>query len=171
MENELKLNREWDFVKRFVYNLVLSVFFVLLIAVILVKVFSLRLDEVLSDSMYPVFKKSDVVVVKEQDEYKVGDVIEYKKGEGFVAHRIVAYDETTGIYTTKGEFYGAPDDKSVTKSDINGKIIAVWTDGANYYHMVKDNYLVLLSLAFGAWVLSYTFSTESEMKKHNILKI
>ena len=62
MENELKLNREWDFVKRFVYNLVLSVFFVLLIAVIVVKAFSLRLDEVLSDSMYPVFKKSDVVV-------------------------------------------------------------------------------------------------------------
>ena len=94
MENELKLNREWDFVKRFVYNLVLSVFFVLLIAVIVVKVFSLRLDEVLSDSMYPVFKKSDVVVVKEQDEYKVGDVIEYKKGEAFCQVVTVPFVQT-----------------------------------------------------------------------------
>lgn len=171
MENKLKTFKEWEFVKQFIYNSFLAIFIVLIAIIITKKCMSLRFDEVLSNSMFPDFKKGDIVVVAKQDSYKVGDTIEYQKGESLAAHEIVAYDAATGIYTTRGKFYGAPDDATITKDKINGKVVVVWTDGAFVYHMIKDNYLVLLTIVIGAWAISYILSNELEARKHNILKV
>ena len=168
--SELKVFKEWEITKKVVYNLVLSMFITLVLLVITINIFGLRLDEVLSDSMYPVFSDQDIVVIKPQDDYEIGDIIEYKKGNTLVTHRIVAYDETTGLYTTRGEHYGAADDVSISKSQINGKVIAVWFNGRQIYHIVKENYLLIIALVFGAWVVSSTLSSELERRSHNILK-
>lgn len=174
--SDLKSFKEWEFTKRVVYNLFLSLFVTLILVVLVIKIFNVRLDEVLSDSMSPIFKTNDVVVVVKQDNYKVGDIIEYVK-EGLpgatenVTHRIVDYDETTGFYTTRGEHHGAADDSTITKSQIRGKVVAIWYNGATIYKAIRSNYFLILTIIIGAWVLSVTLSGEAEQKKHNILNV
>lgn len=171
MENKLKTFKEWDFVKRFIYNSFVALFIVLVAIIITKQCLKLRFDEVLSDSMAPYFKKGDIVVVMKKDHYDIHDTIEYKKGEILAAHEIVAYNEETKTYTTKGKFKGAPADNTIRYEDINGEVICIWTDGAHVYHMIKENYFMLLVIVFGAWAISYTLSNELETRKHNILKV
>lgn len=163
--------REYSWAKQIVYNFVLALFFALIICVVMIKAMSLRLDEVLSDSMYPVFTDQDVVIVKPKDNYEIGDIIEYKDGKANVTHRIVGYDPATGVFKTQGDHNGSADGANITKDMIRGEVVAIWFNGRNVYHFVKDNYFLLLTMVVGAWVLSVTFTNELEVKKHNILKI
>ena len=167
--SEHKHVKEWELTKKIAYNFVLAMFVTLVILVLSIKIFNLRLDEVLSDSMYPVFSQKDIVVIKPQDEYKKGDIIEYKKGNILITHRIQSYDPETGIYITKGEFYNAPDEP-VKKDQINGKVIAIWFNGRQIYHIIQENYLLIITLVFGAWVVSSTLSAELERRSHDTLK-
>lgn len=169
---KLKEFKEWEWTKRIVYNLVMALFITLIILIALVKMFNIRLDEVLSDSMAPVFTDQDVVVVKAKDSYEINDIIEYKSSEkANVTHRIIAYDPATGIYTTKGDNSSGTDQTAITKDMIRGEVIMIWYNGRAVYHLISDNYFLIITMVVGAWVLSVTLSNEFELKKHNILKI
>lgn len=169
---KLKRVKEWGWAKQLVYNLAVALFLALIIIVILINVLKLRVDEVLSDSMYPVFSDQDVIIIKPQDDYKVNDIIEYKSSENTnVTHRIIEYDATTGIYKTQGDHNGTADGANITKDMIRGKVVAIWFNGRQVYHFIKDNYFLILTMVVGAWVLSVTISGELEIKKHNILKV
>lgn len=171
--SNLKEVKEFTFVKDFIYNFTLALFITLLLCVLAVKIFNVRLDVVESDSMYPEFRTGDIVVVVPQDSYKINDVVEYKKGNSYVSHRIVAYDETTGVYKLRGdntsvEFDGS---ENITNKDITGKVMAIWENGEQVYETISKNYLLIMAIIIGCWVLTSTISGEIEMKKHNILNI
>lgn len=162
--------KEYGWAKQIVYNFALALFFALIVCVIIIKSMALRLDEVLSDSMAPMFSDQDVVIVRAQDEYKVGDVIEFIQGKTNVTHKLIEINEETGEYIAQG-INSSTAKQTVRKEEIRGKVVAVWFNGRNVYHFVKDNYFLLLTMVVGAWVLSVTFTNELEIKKHNILKI
>lgn len=168
---KLKEFKEWEWTKRIVYNLVMALFITLIILIALVKMFNIRLDEVLSDSMAPAFTRRDVVVVKAKDSYEIDDIIEYKSGDTNVTHRVIEYDATTGIYTTQGDNVKNGNEEYITKDMIRGEVIMVWYNGRAVYHLISDNYFLIITMVVGAWVLSVTLSNEFELKKHNILKI
>lgn len=172
-KSNLKEFKELSFAKSVLYNLVLSCFFTLILAIIVINIFNIRLDVVLSDSMANTILTGDIVVVVEQDEYKKGDIIEYKKGDIYVTHRILDYNEETGLYITKGDNNGSADSKegNLQEKDIQGKVVAIWKQGKNVVDTVKNSYLLILAIVFGAWVLSSTLSGEAEIKKHNILNV
>jgi len=81
---------------------------------------------VLSGSMEPTIKTGAVVVVKPLNDYKIGDIITFgTPGKTPTTHRI--YDITVvggkPIYITKGDANNAPDQKTVNKSEIIGKVL------------------------------------------------
>jgi len=170
--SDIKESKEMNFLKTMMYNFALSIFFTLLLAVIVINIFNIRMDEVLTPSMRPTITEKDIVVVVKQDEYKVGDIIEYRrKGSQLnVTHRIVALGDLPNTFIPQGDANNNPDEY-VSIDEINGKIVAVWTNGRRVYKTIKDSYFVIIALLVGAWVLSTTISGEMEMKKHNILKI
>ena len=170
--NDIKEFKEWTLTKTIAYNFALAVFFTLVLAVVIINALSLRLDVVLSDSMAPVFTKRDVVVIMKQDNYQIGDIIEFQGANGYlVTHEVVAYDEASKLFTTKGRGNSDADQTQVTYGQINGKVIALWTNGRIVYNTIKNNYFILISILVGAWVLSTTISGEMEIKKHNILNV
>ena len=81
---------------------------------------------VLSGSMEPTIKTGAVVVVKPLNDYKIGDIITFgSPAKTPTTHRI--YDITVvggkPIYITKGDANNAPDQKTVNKSEIIGKVL------------------------------------------------
>ncbi len=161
--------KEYDWAKRLIYNLALSLFGALVVIVLLINILNLRLDEVLSNSMYPTFTDRDIIVVMKQKSYEVGDIIEWQSGDVFVTHKLVEID-ADGNYIAQGEHDGAATQK-VNPSQVKGKVILIWHNGRDVYKLIHDNYFMLITLAVGAWVLSVTISNELETKRHNILKV
>jgi len=61
--------------------------------------------------------------------------------------------------------------KEIFKKDINGLVVGAWYNGEHVYNIISDNYLLVMAIIIGCWVLTSTISGELEMKKHNILNI
>lgn len=83
---------------------------------------------VLSGSMEPKIHTGSVVVIKPEKEYKVGDVItfgENTKTKVPTTHRIFEIKDENGTktFTTKGDANNAPDQKTITQSEIIGKVL------------------------------------------------
>ena len=90
-----------------------------------VGVFPIFPTVILTGSMQPVMDPGDVAIIRKTNEVEPGDVIQYWTGEIFIIHRIIAIDQTTGKYITKGDNNSAPDGKTVGKEQIKGKMIGV----------------------------------------------
>lgn len=170
--SDIKQSKEVNLAKNLIYNFAVSIFLTLVLAVLVINIFNIRMDEVLTPSMTPAITTKDIVVVVKQDKYEIDDVIEYKRkgSSSNVTHRIVAFGDEPNTFIPQGDANNSPD-APVSYDEINGKVVAVWRNGRAVYHTIKNSYFVIISLLFGAWVLSITVSGELEMRKHNILKI
>lgn len=161
--------KEYGWAKSLIYNLALSLFVALVLIVLLINILNLRLDEVLSNSMYPTFSDRDIIVVMKQKSYEVGDIIEWQSGDVYVTHKLVEIN-SDGNYIAQGEHDGAAT-QIVNPSQVKGKVIMIWHNGRDVYKLIHDNYFMLITIVVGAWVLSITISNETELNRHNILKI
>lgn len=167
----IKDSKEYGLIKNILYNLVLSVFITLTVSVLAVYIFRLRLDIVLSNSMNPVFYKDDIVVVQPCDDYNEGDIIEYQltKSSMPVSHRIVKKigSGENSMFVTKGDA-NPNTDGMIPYACVKGKVIAIIEDGNLLYEFIKNNYILLLDILLGVWVLVTTLVGEIEINKHNI---
>lgn len=167
--------KEFEILKSFVYNIVLSIFITLVVGILLVFSFKLRMDIVVSPSMTPKIMVDDVVVVRKVDDYKVNDIIEfqYSNLSKPVTHRIVEIRTNSAgqvEYVTKGDAVSSEDFSTITKDNINGKVIYIWKEGGKKYEFFKSNYFLFIDILVGVWVLSSVLRSEKEMSKHNIAK-
>lgn len=84
---------------------------------------------VISGSMSGEIEVNDMVIVRETETYKAGDIIMFKQESGsFVTHRITRIEpdgEGAFLYYTKGDANNAEDKDPITRSQIEGKVVAV----------------------------------------------
>ncbi len=85
---------------------------------------------VLSDSMVPTFETGDLLIYRAQDGYEVGDVVLFFDGTNFVTHRIHAINGEEIV--TKGDANNAPDVKSISLENIQGKMISILPNVGNF---------------------------------------
>jgi len=77
---------------------------------------------VLSDSMEPTLYRGDITIIKNETIYNIDDIIVFEQPDGIYIHRIIA--EREGFeFRTAGDRTGAPDQWSIIKEDIKGKVI------------------------------------------------
>lgn len=77
---------------------------------------------VLSDSMEPTLYRGDITIIKSETTYNIDDIIVFEQPDGIYIHRIIA--EREGFeFRTAGDRTGAPDQWSIIKEDIKGKVI------------------------------------------------
>ena len=90
---------------------------------LLTKICGVSVLQVSSGSMENELKIGDIILIKECNEYKVNDIITYNvDNEYLVTHRII--EERNGnSFTTKGDNNNTIDSKSVSKDNIEGKVI------------------------------------------------
>lgn len=174
--SDVKTNKEFEILKSFIYNLVLSIFITILLGVIGIWAFGLRMDIVETGSMTPAVMIDDVVVIKKMDDYKKGDIIEFQYSEVSkpVTHRITDIKvDANGVkqYTTKGDAGSSEDLAEITIDKINGKVIYIWEGGGKTYKFFKSNYFLFIDILVGLWVLSTVLRNEIEMSSHNIAKV
>ncbi len=78
-------------------------------------------------SMTPAIPKSSLIVVDTRPEsFGLGEVVTFNyENRCLFTHRIVelTHEENSLFYVTKGDANDSPDDKTLTKSDIRGKVI------------------------------------------------
>lgn len=78
--------------------------------------------QVSSGSMLNELKIGDIILLKEYDDYKVNDIVTYNvDNEYLVTHRII--ERNGNSFITKGDNNNAIDDKSVSRENIEGKVI------------------------------------------------
>lgn len=82
---------------------------------------------VASGSMEPALEINDFIVTKAQEEYEIGDIIMfYDETRGaYVTHRIILV--SGDMYATRGDNNNTPDDFSVPKRAVVGKVVSVWS--------------------------------------------
>ncbi|MGM0214888.1 signal peptidase I [Enterococcus sp. AZ109] len=70
-------------------------------------------------------RAGDMVVTRktDPDTLEVGDIIMFQSGQTAVIHRIVAYDQETDTFTTKGDANDTEDLDPVAKEQIIGKFM------------------------------------------------
>ncbi len=99
-------NKLFNFVKKLLYYIVLSLCIILGVCIVLVYGFHMRPYHVDGWSEEPYIMKGDLVVVKPMKEYKVGDIVKYQLlGKIPVTHRLIAITEHNGTtyYITHGD--------------------------------------------------------------------
>jgi signal peptidase len=100
--------------------------FAILVIWFAVGVFPVFPTVILTGSMEPSLKPGDVAIMKKCDgkNLAVGSVIQYWTGEYYIIHRIIAIDNTSGKYQTKGDNNSVPDSRLVGPEQVRGKLIA-----------------------------------------------
>lgn len=89
---------------------------------LLTKICRVSVLQVSSGSMENELNIGDIILIKEFDKYNVNDIITYNvDNEYLVTHRII--EERNGSFTTKGDNNNTSDSKSVSKENIEGKVI------------------------------------------------
>jgi signal peptidase len=119
-----------------ILKIIYSVFvaFIVLVAVLLIVSVlpiteNFRILTVISGSMEPAIKVGSVVVVKPAADYNVGDVVTFGKfgrNSNPITHRIteVILSESGGkLFRTKGDANNGPDQDSISKDKILGKVL------------------------------------------------
>jgi signal peptidase len=107
-----------------------AIIFVLAFTFFVAGFFPVQPVAIMSNSMYPEIKRGDVVLVQKIDHddiknLQVGQVIEYVLENKAVVHRIVAIVNSSGgqlEFVTKGDNNKSRDPKSVSESQITGKV-------------------------------------------------
>jgi len=120
-----------------VFKMIYYLFLAVVAMVVLLLIFStlpvkgnFRSLVVLSGSMEPKIKRGSIVAVWPAAEYKIGDVITFgrvSRTENPTTHRIYDIKAEGGqkVYVTKGDANNAPDQKTVSESEILGKVVLV----------------------------------------------
>ncbi len=95
--DQIHENKAFNFFKKLMYNIVLSVCIILAVGLVCVYGFGFKPYEVLTPSEQPYLMVGDMVIVKEQKEYKPGDIIQFKAGTtATVVHRLLRVIEYNG---------------------------------------------------------------------------
>ena len=81
-----------------------------------------------SGSMAPKIKVGSIVMIKPEKEYKIGDIVTFGRRTRLkepITHRIYDIKVVEGKpqYITKGDANNAPDQKTISKKDILGKVL------------------------------------------------
>ena len=81
-----------------------------------------------SGSMAPKIKVGSIVMIKPEKEYKIGDIVTFGPRTRLkepITHRIYDIKVVEGKpqYITKGDANNAPDQKTISKKDILGKVL------------------------------------------------
>lgn len=74
-------------------------------------------------SMTPTIKPGDLIFVQPKKIYNIGNIVAYKNArvKGITTHRIIAANKNN--YITKGDANINPDQNSITKQQIIGKVV------------------------------------------------
>lgn len=120
-------------------------------------------------SMTGYANEGDLIIIKKTDDYKINDVVTYKK-EGDVlptTHRIIYYDDETGLYTTKGDINTDPDG-TITKDQIFGEVVGVIPYVGLFFRWLTDELGIIYIAALIAVVIAGVYFwniTKPEAKK------
>ena len=91
--------------------------------------FGIKTYVVISGSMEPEIQIGDIVVAKnaKNENLNVGDIICFRQGQSVVTHRISQKNEEGDDinYKTKGDNNNAEDTGTITKREIEGKVIKI----------------------------------------------
>lgn len=109
------------------------------------------------DSVYPA---GSLIITKANDgnSYRIGDDISFydtEKMGAVVTHRIVdiEYDEQGTFYVTKGVDNLNVDQNSVFYKNVVGKVIYSVPEVGIYIDYIKQNFIVVIGLGTGAYIL------------------
>lgn len=125
-KNSQKTN--WGQAINFIAIIIVVIFALLLIASKF-NIGGLKFLVVKSGSMEPVIKTGSFITVKKSPSYEIGNIINFKNPTNLTettTHRIsnITINETNQtVYTTKGDANNAPDNKTITTDNINGKVV------------------------------------------------
>ncbi len=120
------------------------------------KVFGYSFASVVSGSMEDEIRIGDFIVVREQEEYGLGDIITFydEKSHSYITHRIILVSGDT--YATKGDANDSPDDFSVPKAAIVGKVVAVWSGFGKVVSFLQSP--LGLACVFGGGILIWVLT-------------
>ena len=101
-----------------------TLIFRMIFKVEVVKIFGYSGLIILTGSMEPNYHPGDIIFIKEQKDYVVNDVITFHRKDlnMVVTHRIIEKDGNS--FKTKGDANNSADDKAISLTDIEGKVIA-----------------------------------------------
>ena len=188
--DEILENKEFNFFKTLMYNIVLAICIILVVCLVLVYGFNFKPYEVLSDSMAPVFTAGDMIVVRPQDEYHEGDILKFDNNGLPVTHRLLEIREVNGTtyYLCHGDnvsdltseetkamsWEDVVDDvtvQRVTLDNIEGKVITSFNNWGTYFNFIGDHKLLIIAIIVSIWCVSATIQNELEMRKNRRLMI
>lgn len=188
--DEILENKEFNFFKTLMYNIVLAICIILVVCLVLVYGFNFKPYEVLSDSMAPVFTAGDMIVVRPQDEYHEGDILKFDNNGLPVTHRLLEIREVNGTtyYLCHGDnvsdltseeikamsWEDVVDDvtvQRVTLDNIEGKVMTSFNNWGTYFNFIGDHKLLIIAIIVSIWCVSATIQNESEMRKNRRLMI
>ncbi len=188
--DEILENKEFNFFKTLMYNIVLAICIILVVCLVLVYGFNFKPYEVLSDSMAPVFTAGDMIVVRPQDEYHEGDILKFDNNGLPVTHRLLEIREVNGTtyYLCHGDnvsdltseeikamsWEDVVDDvtvQRVTLDNIEGKVMTSFNNWGTYFNFIGDHKLLIIAIIVSIWCVSATIQNELEMRKNRRLMI
>ncbi|MPQ44308.1 signal peptidase I [Clostridium tarantellae] len=107
-------------------NIAVYIIVFMIIIATVPRLFGIKTYTVLSGSMTPTIPIGSIIYDKKIDfnDINVGDVITFKAGDsedGIVTHRVVAKDENSKSFTTKGDANASEDQGQVKYEDVIGK--------------------------------------------------
>lgn len=89
---------------------------------LLIKIYGFSVAVVSSGSMTPELQVGDVIIMKEFESYDVGDIVTFNSNnEYLVTHRII--ERNGDNFVTKGDSNNTKDVDTVSKENIEGKVI------------------------------------------------
>jgi len=119
--------------------------------------------EVQTGSMADTINPGDWIVVKITKNVKLDDIITYSQNGEFITHRVVeTYKDS---FITKGDANNSKDD-AINKSQIVGKVIKI-LPGFGIIRKTFFNPLVLITLIFTLYSISYVLRTTSKINKND----
>lgn len=78
-------------------------------------------------SMNGTINEGDMIIIKATNDYSLGKIVTFieKDSNLPVTHRIVNYDENSGLFKTKGDANNSEDSDSISVDQIVGEVVAV----------------------------------------------
>lgn len=89
---------------------------------LVIKICGVSILQVTSGSMQNELQIGDIILIKQCNDYKINDIITYSvDNEYLVTHRII--ERNGDSFITKGDNNNTIDSKSVSKENVEGKVI------------------------------------------------
>lgn len=177
--NEEIVKRKKNFEKRFEK---IKLIFIILISIVIIlnlilifkailipnkipSLFGYKTFSIISGSMQPAIDIGDIIIVKEEKNLKIGDIITFRRDNNMITHRIVQILNSDGKeqYITKGDNNNTEDEKYVTNSEIEGKVIRKipMLGHVNIFLQKKE----VIAIIFTVFCISYILDIKKNNKK------